>query len=228
LLATHRGFDPGALEVARGIARRLRVPLVAGGTTRLLVDLNRSPHNPAVFSPWTRGLPRSAREDLVASFHAPHWARVARALDAAARPVVHIAVHSFTPKLGEDVRDFEIALLYDPRRARERRFVEGLRAGLAARAPTLRIRRNAPYRGTSDGLTTAMRRARPAADYLGIEVELNQAALSTAYARQGFVDLLAAVLKEMLEEGPATAGASKPGKTRRHTRVRGRSTSQKR
>ncbi|MBY0399154.1 N-formylglutamate amidohydrolase, partial [Myxococcota bacterium] len=118
----------------------------------------------------------------------------------AARPVVHVAIHSFTPVLGDDVRDFELGLLYDPQRPRERRFADSLHAGLAARAPEIRIRRNAPYRGTSDGLPTAFRKARRPAAYLGLEIELNQVALGTRRERTRWVALLAPVLREALEK----------------------------
>ncbi|MBK7948383.1 MAG: N-formylglutamate amidohydrolase [Deltaproteobacteria bacterium] len=198
ILATHRGYDAGVLDVSRGLARRLAAPLIAGATTRLLVDLNRSPHNPAVYSRFTRDLPLPARRALIARFHAPHWARVERAVTQAARPVVHIAVHSFTPVLGDDVRDFELGLLYDPQRPRERRFADLLRAGLAARAPEVRVRRNAPYRGTSDGLPTAIRRKRRPGDYLGLEIELNQAVLGSRRERLAWVARLAPVLREAL------------------------------
>ncbi|MFO0688110.1 MAG: N-formylglutamate amidohydrolase [Myxococcota bacterium] len=198
ILATHRGWDAGALDVSNGLARRLRAPLVAGDTTRLIVDLNRSPHNRTLYSRFTRALPLAERRALVARFHAPHWARVERVVARAARPVVHVAIHSFTPVLGDDVRDFELGLLYDPKRARERRFADALHAGLAARAPEVRVRRNAPYRGTSDGLPTAFRKARRPADYLGLEIELNQAVLGTRRERAGWVALLAPVLREAL------------------------------
>lgn len=202
ILATHRGFDAGALDVARGLARRLAAelaaPLVAGGTTRLVVDLNRSPHNRTIFSRFTRDLPLPARRALIARFHAPHWARVERAVAQAARPVVHVGIHSFTPVLGDDVRDFELGLLYDPQRPRERRFADRMRAGLAVRAPEVRVRRNAPYRGTSDGLPTAFRHARRPGDYLGLEIELNQAVLGSRRERLAWVALLAPVLREAL------------------------------
>src|SRR5688572_18373600 len=40
VLATHRGYDLGALEVARAFGRRLGVTPVTATTTRLVVDLN--------------------------------------------------------------------------------------------------------------------------------------------------------------------------------------------
>ncbi|MEZ4331532.1 MAG: N-formylglutamate amidohydrolase [Myxococcota bacterium] len=219
VLATHRGFDAGALDVARSLARRLRAPLVAGATTRLLVDLNRSPHNPAIFSRWTRPLPSARRAALLARFHAPHWRRVERLLDAAERPVVHVAVHSFTPKLGRDVRDFEIGLLYDPRRPRERAFADRLREALRAHPTELRIRRNAPYRGTSDGLTTAQRERRRARDYLGLELELNQAILRTPAARRRVAAAIADALQAALCASPRQVGSTRSARATRFARA---------
>jgi predicted N-formylglutamate amidohydrolase len=66
LLDSHRGWDPGTLDLAERLASALGAPLVASSVTRLLVDLNRSPHNPRVFSEVTRPLPRAARLVLLA------------------------------------------------------------------------------------------------------------------------------------------------------------------
>lgn len=181
VLASHRGWDPGALAMARVLARRLVVPLVAADVTRLLVDLNRSPTNPRVFSRFTRELPAATRRELLAKWHAPHRARVTDAVDRAVargRPVIHVAVHSFTPALDGVVRSADIGLLYDPTRARERDAARGVRAALRELAPSLRVRMNYPYRGTSDGLTRALRERHRDRDYAGIELELGQRLLA--------------------------------------------------
>jgi len=176
-LATHRGWDPGALPLARDIARRLRAPLRAATVTRLLVDLNRSAHHPRVFSEWTRTLPSEARAALLARHHAPHRAAVegdASARIRRGRVVVHLGVHSFTPVLDGVVRSADVALLYDPGRPLERSLCSAWARGLAGALPHLAVRRNQPYRGASDGLTTWLRgRFLPEA-YLGIEIEVNQ------------------------------------------------------
>ena len=65
LLASHRGWDPGTLDLARRLAAAFGAPLVAATTTRLLVDLNRSPHNPRAFSEITRLRRSNAPDALV-------------------------------------------------------------------------------------------------------------------------------------------------------------------
>jgi predicted N-formylglutamate amidohydrolase len=196
LLASHRGCDPGALAVARTLARVLDVELVAATTTRLLVDLNRSPHNPAVFSEISRGLARDRRDALLGRYHRPHWERVRTAIVARGGGVLHIAVHSFTPVWRGAKRDFGVGILYDPRRRRERSLAIAWQRRLRAELPHLGIRRNAPYRGSSDGLTTALRRELPAERYLGLE--LNQRAILAAAERRPLATVLASTLAASL------------------------------
>ena len=90
LLRSHRGWDPGALPLARSLARRLGAPLIASTVTRLLVEPNRSLGHPRLFSDLTRPLPSSERALLVERYWRPHRARVEAsvrdALAAAARP----------------------------------------------------------------------------------------------------------------------------------------------
>ncbi len=181
LLASHRGHDAGAWSLARRLARALSAPLVGHHLTRLLVDANRSPGHPAFFSELTRELPRAERRRLVATCWAPHRhrveSRVATLLEGGAT-VLHVGVHSFTPVLRGEVRRADVGLLYDPSRVGEAAFCAAWKAALLEVAPELRVRRNYPYRGVSDGLTTALRRGLPPDRYLGIELEVNQAALA--------------------------------------------------
>jgi predicted N-formylglutamate amidohydrolase len=196
-LASHRGWDPGALAAARALARASGAPLLATTISRLLVDANRSPSNPAVFSEVTRGLAPEQRARLLERYHRPHWARVREALRAAGArglPVLHVAVHSFTPRWRGESRRFEIGLLYDPRRGGERALAGAWQRRLRALDPGLRVRRNAPYRGAADGLTTALRRELPASRYLGIELELAQAALAHPALRRRLLRALAPLL----------------------------------
>ncbi len=175
-LATHRGSDPGALVLARALARALGAPLAATRVTRLLVDTNRSRHHPRVLSRWSAALPPEEREALLERWWAPHRARVEALVRAALERhgrVLHVGVHSFTPVLAGRDRRTDVALLYDPARARERALAQAWLARLRALDPALRLRRNHPYRGDADGLTTALR-ARLGPRYLGLELEVSQ------------------------------------------------------
>lgn len=176
-LASHRGYDPGALTLARELARSFHAPLIYATVSRLVVDLNRSLGHPRLYSEVTRTLPRRERQAILTRHYLPYRLRVERWIEeriAAGQSVLHIASHSFTPVLAGEVRRADVGLLYDPARAGEKDFCLRWQNALRTRAPGLAVRRNYPYTGRSDGLTAWLRRRFPAERYLGIELEVNQ------------------------------------------------------
>lgn len=175
-LASHRGYDPGAAELARIWAAKWQAELFCGEVTRLLVDLNRSAGHPQLYSEFSRQLPSDARLELRKRYHAPYRERLKQAVRAhleEGRRVLHLSVHSFTPVLAGEIRNADIGLLYDPRRTGELAF--SLRWQRELKGGGLKVRRNYPYRGRADGVVTWLRTGFPAALYLGLELELNQA-----------------------------------------------------
>jgi predicted N-formylglutamate amidohydrolase len=177
VLESHRGLDYGALEVAQAFGRKLGVEPVTAATTRLLVDLNRSPGHRNVFSEFSRELPAAERDAVMQKYYAPYREKIERFVDRAERSgrfVLHISAHSFTPVLNGETRRADLGLLYDPRRRGERSFATAWLGELKARAPQLVVRRNYPYRGTSDALVTHLRRRHGERSYAGIELEVNQ------------------------------------------------------
>ena len=177
LLPTHRGWDPGALELAQQMAAALDAPLFASTTTRLLIDLNRSIGHRQLHSEATRGLPLAARRAIAAQHYRPHReaveAEVAQRI-AAGQRVVHIASHSFTPELHGIVRQADVAWLYHAQRAGESHFAATWLAALKQLRRDLTLRRNYPYNGKGDGLTALLRKRHAAHQYIGIELEVNQ------------------------------------------------------
>ena len=183
LLPTHRGWDPGALLLASEIAKRFSAPLYFETTTRLLVDLNRSVATPDLHSEATKPLPLSERRKILERYYHPHRTRVDEAVAALAATgdrIVHIASHSFTPELHGHVRTADVGLLYDPGRPGEVAFCTAWLAALKAADPSLRLRRNYPYLGKSDGVAQSLRRKYAPDAYVGIELEVNQ-----RYVEQG-------------------------------------------
>lgn len=177
LLATHRGYDPGALAMARTLARALRATLVVSTVSRLLVELNRSPGRQFRFSPVMRNAALAVRDEVCRRYYVPYRneveAIVARAVNAGRR-VVHVSSHSFAPALAGTMRSADVGLLYDPLRCGERDLCHRWQAALRARLPYWITRRNYPYSGRSDGFTTWLRQRFPERCYIGIELEVNQ------------------------------------------------------
>lgn len=183
LLNSHRGWDTGALVMAEALAAATRAPLVASTTSRLLVDLNRSIGHPQLFSPMTRAASREVKAQIVAQHYRPHRDAVedyVRQSISSGHRVIHIASHSFTPELDGVVRQADVGLLYDPRRRAEARLSTRWQASLAALHPELRVRRNYPYAGKADGLTSHLRKRFGENEYVGIELEINQRIVAAA------------------------------------------------
>jgi predicted N-formylglutamate amidohydrolase len=177
LLDSHRGYDPGALTMAKTLARALQAPLVASTVSRLLVELNRSPWNPRVFSSVMRLAPEEARHEALERYYVPYRKAVEAAVRAGCARgarVIHVSSHSFTPRLDGVVRTADVGLLYDPARQSETALSARWQAALQVRAPGLRVRRNYPYAGWNDGLTTYLRTRFADRRYSGIELEVNQ------------------------------------------------------
>jgi predicted N-formylglutamate amidohydrolase len=177
LLHSHRGYDSGALSMAKELAMRLHSPLFAATTSRLLIDLNRSIGHPRLYSEATRHTPAAIRHEILKYYYLPYrtWveANIADAIRSGLR-VIHISSHSFTPELNGEVRNTDIGLLYDPSRHLEQELCNRWRACLATHVPDLRVRRNYPYTGSVNGFPTYLRRRFPANAYVGIELEVNQ------------------------------------------------------
>lgn len=214
LLRTHRGYDPGALELGRELAEALGAPLVASTTTRLLIDFNRSIGNRGLFSELTASAAREVREELLDAHYRPYRRRVEALIEqslAHGRRVFHLSSHSFTPVLDGEARNADIGVLYDPRRPREVQLAMRWYAALRLRAPRLKVRRNYPYTGRSDGFCAGLRKRLRGDDYIGLELEVNQ-----RHVQQGGpawhalrADVVAA-LKRALEGGPVADGADQP------------------
>ena len=176
LLNSHRGYDPGSLELARACARRLKAPLHFATVTSLLVELNRSIKHRSLFSVVTKSLSATEREVLLEEHYWPHLRKIEAEMAGAiadGRRVLHLSMHTFTPQLDGQVRKADIGLLYDPRRPWEVEICAELRQSLRQRRPDLVVRRNYPYQGKADGLTTTLRRKWTADAYVGIEIEVN-------------------------------------------------------
>lgn len=172
-LQSHRGYDPGSLQLAEYLSQRFTAPLIASETSRLIVDLNRSLDSAQLFSEFLSAADTQVRSDILQRHYHPYRQAVHEAVARAAAtgPVLHISVHSFTPLFRGQKRKVDVGVLFDPSRdwesAVSATMLGQLKAlGLAAFA-------NQPYQGTDDGLTTELRRHFRGAIYAGVEIEIS-------------------------------------------------------
>lgn len=205
LLHSHEGYDRGALRMARQLANELHAPLVAGTVTRLLVDLNRSLGHSGLHADVIARLPLEERKRIIATCYQPYRHRgetiVSRAIHKG-KTVIHLSSHSFTPVLDGKVRQADLGILYDPTRPGERALCQAWAAALRDAAPELKVRRNYPYRGNSDGFTAYLREHFPPNRYIGIEIEINQRWVSRAPEWAALREILVGTLQRTLGAVP--------------------------
>ncbi len=180
VIRSHRGWDPGAVQAAERFQTAFACPLFQGCMNRLLIELNRSVDSQALWSEFSRPLPAAAKEALLRDVYRPYRAEVEAALrrvQARYGTAVHLSIHSLTPELNGQRREFDIALLFDPQRPREARLCETWARQMRDRDDSLVIAFNTPYKGTDDGLVESFRHHFDEAAYIGLEIEYNQALL---------------------------------------------------
>lgn len=173
VLNTHKGWDPGALVLATILSEKLGAPLFTYPWTRLLIEPNRSVGNNQLYSKASSVYPN--KEKLVKQFYLPYRNSVEKKISEivnSKQQVVHLSVHTFTPLFENKTRDFDIGLLYDPKRNPEKSFCNNLRNILKKE---FQVKMNQPYKGNADGFTTYLRKKFTDDYYLGIELEVNQA-----------------------------------------------------
>ena len=173
VLHSHRGWDPGALDISQYLAKHLGAPLYYQPVTRLLIEMNRSLDSPELFSEFTRNLPSLQQQKIIQDYYHPYRDRLLTNISTLPKPVVHLSIHSFTPVWKGEVRATDIGLLFDPDRKHEAMFCSTMQQSLN-RLGSFQIDFNKPYLGTDDGFTTSLRTLFDDESYIGIEVEVNQ------------------------------------------------------
>ncbi len=151
VLSRHIGWDIGAAECTRYLAKALDAPAVMGVYSRLLIDPNRELNDPTlicqisdgVVVPGNAELTQADREERIELVHQAYHRAVEEAIEGylarGIEPVV-ISVHSCTPVLRGHERPWHIGVLW----ARDARIAGPLIATLG-QDPDLCIGDNEPY-----------------------------------------------------------------------------------
>lgn len=177
LLSSHRGIDFGALKLAKYLAQQLSCDFFQANCTRLLIDCNRSLGR-RCFSEVSQVLSPQDKQDIINQYYQPFRLSVMDCIQQHSEQgfkVWHLSIHSFTPVFNHQIRKADIGLLYDPQRPSEKTLAQLWKKAIKKQDPAYKIRMNYPYAGISDGFTSALRKRYSDEQYLGLEVESNQA-----------------------------------------------------
>ncbi len=173
-LDSHKGWDPGAWEIALSLGSVLNTEPVGVHYSRLLIESNRSLSHPKLFSMYTNKLSLTEKNKLITEYYLPYRNQIEERIQTFQKPVLHLSIHTFTPIWNERERQVDIGLLFDPERTKESLFCTTLKRAIDSQRNGFLCRLNEPYLGTDDGFTTYLRTRFDDADYLGIEIEINQ------------------------------------------------------
>lgn len=202
ILKTHRGVDLGALEIASHLKHNFACSYVQASVSRLIIDCNRSLSNPSCFSEFTQSLPTKEKQKIIDQYYKPFRKQTEELIKAHINnenQVLHLSIHSFTPILNGVTRNAGIGLLYDHARHGEKEVARIWKGLLLQQTPAYRVRMNYPYHGNTDGLTTAMRKKYSESNYLGFEIECNQALLQDNISLNEIANALSSSLQELLQ-----------------------------
>ena len=167
-LQRHIAWDPGALPVARELARLLDAPLVESRVSRLAIDCNRPVDafdlvpemSETTVIPGNAGLSDEAREQRIALSHAPFHAALGRLIDRRSRAGLQswiVTVHSYTPVYRGVARPWHVGIIHDADDRLAAPMVDGLRS-----VDGLVVGVNEPYSPDDRVYYTLERHARPA------------------------------------------------------------------
>ncbi|MEQ1495338.1 MAG: N-formylglutamate amidohydrolase [Novosphingobium sp.] len=184
LLSQHIAIDLGVAEVGALMAQRPGIAAFQGNISRLVCDLNREPHAPAVIPIASDGhaipgnaLNHEAHLARLARFHEPYQFALERLLDSAP-PALILSLHSFTPLLAstDEPRPWQVGVLYNEDECAARLAIPMFEAeGLV-------VGDQQPYSGKLLNYTMDRHAEADGRPYLGIEVRQDQIATAAQQA----------------------------------------------
>jgi predicted N-formylglutamate amidohydrolase len=199
MLSRHIGWDIGAADLTRALARRLGAAAVLNHCSRLVIDPNRRPGNPTSVPavsddcviPGNQDLKPNAVRERVRRYFLPYHRTVARQIAAFSRkrtvPAV-ISVHSFTPRMNGEDRPWHVGVLW----RQDRRISDSVLEALRARGDLV-VGDNQPYSGLGEfGFTIEFHTQRTRLPHVMFEVRQDE--IDTPEKALRYADILARAL----------------------------------
>jgi predicted N-formylglutamate amidohydrolase len=205
LLEEHIAWDPGALPVAEHLSALLDAPLVAGGVSRLVLDVNRSEDSPTLIPEISEFGPIPGNSDLgpaerarrLEAVHVPFHETCSAVMEARqGQGCIGVAIHTITPVFRGESRPWQIGILFD----RDRKLADHLISGLG-REGGLTVGQNQPY-GPWDGVYWTLDRHVQASGLPSVMIEIRNDEVRTQERQRAWAERLANLLLSFGQAGP--------------------------
>jgi len=208
-LDRHIAWDPGAIEVAEGLASRLDGTLIVQRYSRLVVDCNRDPALPDAITtlsedttiPGNLALGVEDKARRIAEIWTPFHDAVGRIVDgriAAGLPTALVTIHSFTPVYRGVSRPWHAGIISTDERSLAERLLKALR-----RDPALIVGDNEPY-SAKDNVDYTIRRHGRDRGLPHVMIEIRNDLLAGEEVQKAWAGRLAAIL-DTLDVGALAA-----------------------
>jgi predicted N-formylglutamate amidohydrolase len=199
-LDRHIAWDPGAIEVARGLASRIGGTLIAQRYSRLVVDCNRDPALPDAITtvsedttiPGNMELGEEEKGQRIAEIWTPFHAALGNVVDvriAAELPTALVTIHSFTPVYRGVSRPWHVGVISTDERCLADNVLDALRCD-----PALVVGDNEPY-SAKDNVDYTIRRHGRDSGLPHVMIEIRNDLLRDATAQQAWAERLAGILE---------------------------------
>jgi predicted N-formylglutamate amidohydrolase len=208
----HIAWDPGALDLARGLSEQLDAVLVHAPVSRLVYDLNRAPDQAGAMPERSEvydvpgNIAINARERarrtsaIYVPFHSELHRIIAERIALGLAPVI-VTIHSFTPIYFGKPRAVEFGVIHDA----DARYAQAICR--AAQSLPIRTELNAPY-SALDGVTHTLRLQATPYGLPNAMLEVRNDLIDTTAKALKMAALLAPVLNMGLVEIQRQAKAS--------------------
>lgn len=200
---SHIAWDPGALPVAKQMAKMLGACLVSGTMSRLIYDCNRPPDAPSAIPirseafdiPGNVGLTEAERAARIAQVYAPFSKalsnEIARHRDSLR---LMVTIHSFTPVFDGITRDVEIGLVH----GQDAGFAQAMMA-MKPRNGRYCIRLNEPY-AAIDGVAHTLDHQGAANRLANVMVEVRNDLIATETDQRAMAAFLTDWVKRTMDQ----------------------------
>ena len=194
---SHAAWDPGALGVAKHLARKLDATLVASRVSRLVYDCNRHPsardampvRSEVIEVPGNQNLSQSDRDARIHAFYRPFHNALQDVIRQINNPII-VTVHSFTPVYHGHLRSVEIGILHDT----DARLANAM-LQVAQEHTAANVQRNEPY-GPEHGVTHTLKEHAINDRYLNVMLEIRNDLIETATQQNNMANIIATWLTD--------------------------------
>jgi len=202
-LARHIAWDIGVRGLGERLSAMLDATFIHQPYSRLVIDCNRDSISEEAIParvdgtdiPANLALSDAQRAARIAEIYGPYHAAIDQLIDqrsAAGLPTILLALHSFTPKLGDEARSWDIGILHD---GANDRFAKSLLGALQASA-SLITGDNQPYQMDATDYSVPAHAFTRTLPYAEIEVRQDLLADESSHAR--WATILAEALRQAL------------------------------